>query len=191
MKPQGASAPRRQRPLPFPSLAVHRGAAPAKGELAGARVAPLSLRLAGAALRRGRGAAACRAGEAIPGSSAPGHAAPRAGTDLCSRTLCTESRSSRFLVTGRGMLYLPAPNIGTAGGRGQVERALKPRSPAARPPVRPSVRPSVRARGPAAPRRGARGKRGRESAPAPLRWDTACVVCVRSSPSVKSRPSDE
>lgn len=68
---------------------------------------------------------------------------PFPATDLCNRTLCTESRSSRFLVTGRGMLYLPAPNIasargpfiarptacpaapGTAGGRGQVG-ALQP-----------------------------------------------------------------
>lgn len=68
---------------------------------------------------------------------------PVPDTDLCNRTLCTESRSSRFLVTGRGMLYLPAPNIAsargpfiarptacpaapaTAGGRGQVG-ALQP-----------------------------------------------------------------
>lgn len=41
---------------------------------------------------------------------------PVPATDLCSRTLCTESRSSRFLVTGRGMLYLPAPNIAGANG---------------------------------------------------------------------------
>lgn len=114
-----------------------------------------------------RGAGACRARDV---TSLPVPVlVPAAGTDLCSRTLCTESRSSRFLVTGRGMLYRPAPNIaaargpfiaaarpaapGTAAGRGQV--GAPPPAPAALPaPARSARRRraagSPRKRGPGA-----------------------------------------
>lgn len=122
---------------------------------------PRPVLLPASATKGERGAGACRARDvtSLPVPVPVPVLVPAAGTDLCSRTLCTESRSSRFLVTGRGMLYRPAPNIaaargpfiaaarpaapGIAAGRGQV--GAPPPAPAA-PPARP-LRPPAPRRG--------------------------------------------
>lgn len=132
---------------------------------------PRPVLLPASATKGERGAGACRARDvtSLPVPVPVPVLVPAAGTDLCSRTLCTESRSSRFLVTGRGMLYRPAPNIaaargpfiaaarpaapGIAAGRGQV--GAPPPAPAA-PPARPPAPPAG-----AAPR-GAKGSAAQE-----------------------------
>lgn len=154
---------------------------------------PRPVLLPASATKGERGAGACRARDvtSLPVPVPVPVLVPAAGTDLCSRTLCTESRSSRFLVTGRGMLYRPAPNIaaargpfiaaarpaapGIAAGRGQV--GAPPPAPAAPPaPARSARRRraagSKRKRGPG-PRPGGRGWRPPVARPGPGRLPAA------------------
>lgn len=163
--------------LPRQQKAAARSPSAEPGARAPPLPAPLSLR---AGLRRGArsppqppepGEEAAKPPAAEPRRDGTAPASrPRPAADLCSRTLCTESRSSRFLVTGRGMLYLPAANIapargpliarlaapGTAGGRQRAGGNPSSRPP---PPPRPSS-PRIR-RGAGEARPAPRGGGGR------------------------------